>query len=229
MELLIQKHAALWQNRDYLRSMIAGMLMLLTGLAAAAAAWFYLLRTNVHPVTPPDLFLDLLPVTGMENVLVWGVPLLLSFVICSMLLYPERIPLVLGATGALFLTRSFFVVLTPMGIRPDQAVTQTQGMFQQMAYGSSDFFFSGHVSFPFLLGLVFWNQPWIRITMFGASGIFAVAVLLAHTHYSIDVFSVPFIVPTIHRLSVSLFNHSLVPTAGWEQTSERTNTSPAFI
>ncbi len=38
----------------------------------------------------------------------------------------------------------------------------------------------------------------------------AMGVLLAHTHYSIDVFAVPFIVPTIYRLASTWQNGAAV-------------------
>jgi hypothetical protein len=159
---------------------------------------------RVHTVSTPDLLLDILPSMKMDNFIVWGIPLLLSFIGVILLLHPETIPFTLKTVGLLFLIRSFFVILTPMGIRPDQVARATGSFFQRLAFGN-DFFFSGHVSLPFLLILVYWHKKWIRYAMLSSTLLFAMGVLLAHTHYSIDVFSVPFIVPSIYRLSIYIF------------------------
>ena len=209
MKALLQQHRHLWTQRAYVISAIIGIDIFFVGLACLMGARHYLSDTNIHTLSSPDFFLDILPTTSVENVLVWGIPVLFCFAVCALLLHPERIPFSLKTMGALFFIRAFFVVLTPMGIRPDQAVTVSKGFLQGLAYSSNDFFFSGHVAFPFLLALIFWNVRWIRLIMFFISVIFGVSVLLAHTHYSIDVFAVPFIVPTIYRLCTSFFRKDM--------------------
>jgi hypothetical protein len=176
-------------------------------------ARLFLIRSAVHKVSSPDLFLDLIPVMGLENVLAWGIPLFLGLVACLFFLYPERIPFSLKTVGLLFLIRSFFVVLTPLGMRADQVVQAPQGFLQDLAYSSYDFFFSGHVAVPFLFALIFWRNPWVRSLMLCIALFVAAAVLLAHTHYSIDVFSVPFIVPTIYRIAQHFFRDDITSAA----------------
>lgn len=219
MRTLLQQHRRLWSQRGFLLSTALGIVLFCLGLLALTWARHHLTDTNLHTVSSPDLFLDILPTTAVENVLVWGIPVLLCFVIAALLLHPARIPFLLKAMGTFFFIRSFFVLLTPMGIRPDQAVTVPLGLLQNLAYSSNDFFFSGHVSIPFLFALIFRDIRWIRTTMFAVSGLFAVSVLLAHTHYSIDVFAVPFIVPTIYQVCVSLFGKDLLwlPSEAQEQ------------
>jgi hypothetical protein len=205
MRTILQQHRLLWKQGAFLASCGIGIVIFAAGLVCLIAARDHLSDNFIQTVSSPDLFLDILPTTSVESVLVWGVPVLFGLIIWALLLHPERIPFSLKSMGALFFIRSFFVILTPMGIRADQAVLFPKGFLQNLAYSSNDFFFSGHVAIPFLFALLFWDVRWIRSIMLFIAGLFAVSVLLAHTHYSIDVFAVPFIVPTIYRLCVSVF------------------------
>jgi hypothetical protein len=203
----LQKHGYLWNNRAYLKSVFFGLFVLAIGLAVSAIAMEHL-KHALHAQWGPDIFLDNLPVLKLKDVLGWGMELLLIGLIPLLLLYPEYMPFSLKTIGLLYAIRSFFIVLTPLGNRPDQVV-ETSGFFYRIAYSSNDFFFSGHVAFPFMLALIFWEVKPIRFLMLVVAVFFAAAVLLAHTHYSIDVFSVPFIVPTIFGLSRYLFPHDV--------------------
>lgn len=179
--------------------------MLFIGLLFMELSRLYLFDKNINLVSSPDLLLDILPSMSLDNILVWGLQLLLVFIAVVHYVYPEYIPFSCKTVGLLFFIRSFFVVLTPLGIRPDQVVMSPEGIFASLAYSSNDFFFSGHVSLPFMLGLIFWQKPWVRNGFFGVAMVFAAGVLLAHTHYSIDVFVVPLVAPTILTLSRYLF------------------------
>jgi hypothetical protein len=131
--------------------------------------------------------------------------LFLVFLIVVLILYLEYLPFTLKTLGLLYFIRSFFIVLTPLGNRPDQVLEITQDLFSRLAYSNNDFFFSGHVALPFMLMFLFWDKNLVRTICFGATLLFASAVLLAHTHYSIDVFSVFFMIPTVFGLSRFLF------------------------
>lgn len=223
----LQKHGHLWRDRRFLFSLGMGLLILGLGLGAAALAREHL-EHALRVEWSPDIFLDHLPVLKLKDFLVWGVELLLIVLVPILLLYPEYIPFSLKSVGLLYLVRSFFVILTPLGNRPDRIVETTQGFFYNLAYASNDFFFSGHVSFPFMLALVFWKIKPIRYGMLLISLAFAVAVLLAHTHYSIDVFSVPLIVPTIFGVSRYLFVRD-VRTARVNYTGEHADHVPPLL
>ncbi len=204
MHPLLAKHRALWCQRSFVLSVIHSALVFALGGLFIQAARAYATHTSIHTLSSPDLLLDALPTFGMENFLVWGVPVLLAVMAIILFLYPTKIPFTFKTMGVLFLVRAFFVILTPLGIRSDQTPTLTNGFFQSLNTGN-DFFFSGHVAFPFLFACIFWEVRWVRIVMLSLSGLFGIAVLLAHTHYSIDVFAVPFMIPTIYRLSLQLF------------------------
>jgi len=200
----IKKHGNIWKERGFLRSVLIGLFVVGIGLAASALAREHL-EHAVHAQGGPDLLLDLLPAMELKDFLAWGAELLLWLLALLLFLYPEYIPFSLKTVGMLYLIRAFFVILTPLGPRSDQVIVTTKGIFYTLAYSSNDFFFSGHVAFPFILALIFWQKHLIRYLAFVIAAVFAIAVLLAHTHYSIDVFAVPFIVPTIFGLCRYLF------------------------
>jgi hypothetical protein len=207
----LSKHRRLWREKSFLLSLLTGIAILLVGVVCILSAREYLVLTSSSIGAKPDFFLDILPVMRLEDFLVWGVPVLLLFITSILFVYPERLPFSLKAIGLFLLIRSFFIVLTPLGVRPDQITSSAQGLFQSLAYGGHDFFFSGHVSFPLLFAFIFWEVLWVRSTMFLIAGFFGCAVLLAHTHYSIDVFAVPVIMPSIHRLALIIFKQDTVP------------------
>jgi len=212
MQLMTRtKYRSLWKDRRFLLSVLTGLLILAAGLECSELARHHLQHT-LRGQWEPDLLLDHLPVMELEYFLVWGLELLLGFLVVIMLFYPEYLPFSLKTIGLLYLIRSFFIILTPLGARPDKVVAPVEELFYNMAYGSNEFFFSGHVSFPFMLALIFWHRPLIRYVLLFATFLFAVAVLLAHTHYSIDVFAVFFMAPTIFGLSRTLFHNDVLYT-----------------
>lgn len=75
---------------------------------------------------------------------------------------------------------------------------------QSFTFGG-DLFFSGHTGAPFLLALMFWKDPRLRLTFLAATALFGAAVLLGHLHYSIDVFAAFFISYGIHDLARFVF------------------------
>lgn len=206
IQRVLHRHAALWRDKAYIAAVLQSIVILVVGAACGYIGRLYL-SNMPHPVESPDLILDLIPTMGMENFLVWGVPLVIATILAILFYKPERLPFAVKTLGLLYFVRSFFVILTPMGVREDQFVQLTTGgILQNLAYGSNDFFFSGHTATPFLFAVIFWQDTWIRSVMLGWSTLFAGAVLLAHTHYSIDVFAVPFMVPTIVLLARKMWN-----------------------
>lgn len=202
-------HRYLWKDRRFLLSVLSGVVILLIGLECAELARQHLQHT-LRAVWGPDLILDRLPVMELKYFLAWGVELLLAYLIVVVILYPEYLPFSLKSLGLLYLIRSFFIILTPLGTRPDQVIAPSQEIFYALAYGGNEFFFSGHVAFPFLFALIFWHKPSIRYVLLAATVLFAAAVLLGHTHYSIDVFAVFFMVPTIFGVSRYLFRRDVL-------------------
>ena len=55
------------------------------------------------------------------------------------------------------------------------------------------------------MALIFWKKPLERAVFLSLSFIFAVAVLLAHIHYSIDVLAAPFMAYGIFKMAQYFF------------------------
>lgn len=200
----IHTHRTLWKDPHFLWSVFLGIVVLTIGLQCSEFARHHLQHT-LQRQWEYDLLLDYLPVMDLGYFLAWGLELLFVFLAALAFLYPRYIPFSLKTIGVLYLIRSFFIILTPLGARPDQVTAPKDGFFYDLAYGTNEFFFSGHVAFPLMLALIFWRKPLVRIVLLFSTALFAFAVLVAHTHYSIDVFAVPFIVPTIFALCRRLF------------------------
>ncbi len=103
------------------------------------------------------------------------------------------------STSVLIIVRSLFVNMTYLGI-PEQGVP-TISFFT----AGGDLFFSGHTALPFLAALVFWNIKKLRYLFLFFSLFMGIEVLIGHHHYTIDVFSAPFITYGVFKFSQILF------------------------
>jgi membrane-associated phospholipid phosphatase len=100
-----------------------------------------------------------------------------------------------------------FVSLTHVGIYPgniDPGLGFFDGLYSYLNF-QTGFFFSGHTGLPFFMALIFWDKFSARVVFLILSFVFAVAVLLAHIHYSIDVFAAPFMAYGIFKIACYLF------------------------
>lgn len=162
-----------------------------------------------------DILLDNLPVVNVDIVFIEGSLLLWLFVCLLLLQRPERIPFVFKSMALFVLVRSAFIVMTHIGPFPERSALDPSEVLRVFTFGG-DLFFSGHTGSPFLLALIFWKTPKLRAIFLGASGVFAISVLLGHLHYSIDVFAAFFISYGIYDLAKFLFprEHALFEKAG---------------
>jgi hypothetical protein len=105
--------------------------------------------------------------------------------------------------------------LTHIGVYPNAAMPDPGDFgfgFYRLTTYQGNLFFSGHTGFPFLMALILWNRKFWRRFFLVATIVFGAAVLLAHVHYSIDVFAAPFIVYGIFTIAARLFpkDYSLI-------------------
>jgi hypothetical protein len=191
---LRSRYAFVCQAPGYKRSLAWGSLLLVVGPSSVLFVKPYILAFAGGAAPSPDLILDHIPAISTYGVAVFGPAVIALVLACHLLAMPWYAPVVWKSVGLLYLLRAGFIVLTPLGIPGDQFHTLATTLLQSITYSGNDFFFSGHVAFPFLLALAFWQHAFIRSIYLVLTCVMAAAVLLEHVHYSIDVAGAPFIV-----------------------------------
>ncbi len=197
---IFREHAGFW-TKERKKSLYTGILFLIASLIAQSFAGRYSSKSATNIVG--DLFLDNLPTIDLTRILVEGAFLLVILVIILLLLKPKYILFSLKVVALFTITRAFFVTLTHLGIYPNE-ITLGDSFLDKVyvLVGMKDgFFFSGHTGMAFLLALIFWREKFWRYFFIALSIVFGATVLLAHVHYSIDVFAAPFITYAIFKLA----------------------------
>jgi hypothetical protein len=205
---IFREHRGGFWTPGHRRSLYLGLLLVALALIIQVSAGQYSSR---HALTAPavsDLFLDNLPVVNMDFLIVFGA-IALWVLACGLMVFKPRYLLFgVKAIGLYIIFRAFFISLTHVGLYPT-AMSPDSGdfgfSFYRLTTYEGNLFFSGHTGFPFLMMLVFWGSPSWRRFFLAATIVFAAAVLLAHVHYSIDVFAAPFIVYGVFVICSKLF------------------------
>ncbi len=190
---------------ERLRSLFIAITLLVISLIIQFYASNYSTRSAGHFVG--DFFLDNLPVINLNPVIIEGALWSLFFTSIFILSRPRSLIFTIKAISIFIIIRSFFVSVTHLGIYPDQIVPG-QGLMDDIYVLfnlQAGYFFSGHTGTPFLMALLYWNKKFWRDIFLALSIIFGVSVLLAHIHYSIDVFAAPFMTYGIYKISIFLF------------------------
>jgi hypothetical protein len=154
-----------------------------------------------------DLLLDNLPIVNLNPIIVEGALWAILGSTVLVLTKPQYIIFILKAVAVFLALRAFFVDVTHLGIYPNQIVP-SKSFFDQLyvALGlETGYFFSAHTGLPILMALIFWHERLWRSFYLFLAALFGVAVLLAHVHYSIDVFAAPFMAYSIFKLVQYLF------------------------
>lgn len=159
-----------------------------------------------NPVT--DLVLSNVPVFNLDETFVYGTIIGVVITVLIALAHPRRIPFALYAAGTFFIIRSGFVSLTHIAPFLAHPGTEFTNPVIIRSFFGADLFFSGHTGLPFLGSLIFWREKVIRYFYLALSIFFAVVVLLAHLHYSIDVAAAFFITFTIYHITMYLYPRS---------------------
>ena len=204
MRNLFREHRGFWNKRRK-TSFYFGILFLAVSLIVNFAAGRYSAKSATNFVG--DMFLDNLPTINFSYIIVEGAFLLIIVSVLLLILKPRYLLFSLKAVPIFNIARSFFVSMTHLGIYPEQ-ITLGDGPIDRLYifFNLQDgFFFSAHTGLPLLMALIVWHEKFWRYFFIGASALFAIAVLFAHVHYSIDVFAAPFMTYGIFKIASTLF------------------------
>ncbi len=184
-------------NRRYFISFVNAILFFSASVILNYYAGTYATENASNSVT--DVILSNTRAYDLDGIFVWGSIVLFFAIVYVCLSKPGQIPFILKSLALFITTRSLFISLTHIGPFPS-SVHLTSNLLNDLTFGG-DLFFSGHTGMPFLLALIFWNEKWKRYMFLAFSLTFAVVVLLAHMHYTIDVLSAFFITFTIFHIA----------------------------
>lgn len=147
-----------------------------------------LLRTTfTDAVRPHDLILDFVP--EMPQFLILGeiVGTAGTLIIITVMWQWrfEKLPMLLFLLGAMYLFRSFVILLTPLAQiqPPSENFTEAHWIAQNFYHGM---FFSGHAASAFIQAFYIKGHS-LRDAALGLACVQVVVILFSHSHYTIDV------------------------------------------
>jgi hypothetical protein len=206
MKEKISEYKKLLSNKQFLISAITALVFLGVALVINFYAGMYATEKASSSVT--DVILSNTRAYDLDGVFVYGTFLMTFFIVFVGIYRPKRIPFVGKSVATFMIIRSAFVSMTHLGPFPTQIVIHSD-LLSKLSFGG-DLFFSGHTGMPFLVALIFWENKIVRNILLCFSIGFAVVVLLAHLHYTIDVMSAFFITYTIFHICELLYKKDRV-------------------
>ncbi len=196
-------------SRERLPSLIGAFALLGAAYVAEYFANIYAFDYSQRPTSNyvGDIVLDNVPVLDINFIIIEVALISIVLVTLFVLYRPRYFLFTLKAVALFIIIRAVFISLTHVGIHPE-SIAPGLGLFDSI-YTYLNFqtglFFSGHTGLPFLVAVIFWDNKRVRYALLSLSFIFAVAVLLAHVHYSIDVLAAPFMAYGIFKIAQYLF------------------------
>lgn len=202
-----QKQKLYWSRKSFAITAVYALLMFWLALVFNYFAGIKASQNISNSVK--DIILDNLPVIDVSFIVLQAAFLFIIVVGIYLLMHPQKMPFTLKSISLFIVIRSIFINLTHLapylGIEYQQSFVTGHSFIEKFTFGG-DLFFSGHTGLPFLLALIFWKHKILRVVFLVSSIVSAVAVLLGHLHYSIDVFAAFFITYTIFAISNHLFS-----------------------
>lgn len=198
------EYRKLFRNKKYKKSIILGVFLLALAGILSALTIGYADKVAGNPIG--DFFLNNLPTINLFWFRAYGTFFIALSVFALGFLKPRYLPLLMKSVGLMYIVRALFIPLTHLKFYPEKvAVAAEYSIFKFIPYSGNDLFFSGHVALPFLVALIFWDNKPVRIYLLAASVLSGVVALFSKSHYSIDIFAVPFIVYSIFKIGERLF------------------------
>lgn len=204
MGKILEKYRGFF-TKEHRRSFYVAFLILCLAIVFQYYAGEYSARSGTQSVS--DLFLDNIPIVNLNLIIIEGALLAVLGTLVLVFSKTKYILFTMKAIGIFLAFRAFFIATTHLGIYPGQIIPGN-GAFDQLYvfFGfETGFFFSAHTGLPFFMALIFWDERIWRYIYLVMSVVFGAAVLLAHIHYSIDVFAAPFMAFSIFKLAQYLF------------------------
>jgi len=200
---LWEKYKLYTQNRKNLGLLAVSVLFLIVGILVTYFAIVYATDRASEPVT--DIILSNIRVFDVDGIFLYG-PVLFWIIIGAYLVFlaPRKLPFSLKSIALFMVIRSVFLTMTHIGPFLSHIVIDKTGIIGVFTSGS-DLFFSSHAGMPFLAALIFWDNKLLRYFSIFASVFFGTVVLLAHLHYTIDVFAAFFITYSIFHIAEKFF------------------------
>jgi len=155
-----------------------------------------------------DLILDKIPTLNLEFIFSWGMLITVGIAtVYFFVLKPELAPSVICAYAFLFLTRTFFNIMTHVGPPVDSYFLNNSNLLNlplENLIFRNDLFFSGHAAIPFL-AFLYIRHTGFKAVMFVSTILMSLTVLFMHVHYTIDVFAAFFITYGVFVFNKKLF------------------------
>lgn len=202
MKNLFKKHKYFWLQKSFRWNVIFSIFLLFLSLLINYYANAYTALRASNPVT--DIILDNIPVFDVDFFFVQGFVILWIFIAFLQFKEPKNIPFVLKSIALFLFIRSIFISLTHMGAPINHLEISPYKIILDLTSGN-DLFFSSHTGLPFLMALIYWDNKKLKYIFLATTVFFAAVVLMAHLHYSIDVFGALFITYTIFHIAKKLF------------------------
>jgi hypothetical protein len=207
MLAVFKEHKGFW-TPSRARSMCFGVLLLILSVIIQIVLGRFSSRVAIGAPAVRDIFLDNLPLVNLSPIIVGGAIVLWVFALVLLIVHPRYLIFSAKAVALYIISRAFFFSLTHLGPYPlhysPSVHNDGYGLYHLVTF-QGNFFYSGHTAFPFLLALIFWDNKYLRYLFLILTVFFGASVLLAHVHYSIDVFAAPFIVYGMYVITAKLF------------------------